>query len=126
MFNFLKEKKYLFDKDQVITGERIQKLCDLMIGRLRDFRYNRQMINLTNKIVLDNFNFDIAIDGKNIFIYGDCADSLSKLKFKNKVNVYIHNSDRNIIEMEELRNHPNINKIYAQNLMIKQDNFFKL
>lgn len=110
----------------IITGEKIQQICDLYIGKIEDFNYNLVIKNQTDK----HLNIDLIVNYFDnplyIFCYSHRINELSyKIKyFKNKFILITHNSDQNI----ELTNTVNIIltcnnliKWYAQNLLIKNE-----
>lgn len=111
------------NKNDVITGEKIQHLCHLYLGETNeDFLYN-PTIGLTNKNKLikdinENFN-----NPKIIFCYSYLIYKLiEKIDYFNNPFVLISgNSDENITENEkylELANHSKIIMWYTQNLSI--------
>jgi hypothetical protein len=85
----------------IITGEKIQDLCDHCICTLEDLNYNPY--NTTAKFI-DIKSLNNMIDNKkNIFCYTHALENIdlliTKLKFmKNKFNIIFHNSDYNFTE----------------------------
>ncbi len=108
----------MIDIDEIITGERIQKNCDIQIGYKDDFNFNANISNiLTNPIYLDNLKEPVVIKNKKVFIYGFLTYKLPKLfEFKN-CTIYFHNSDENI--NKEI-NIDDSNEIYCQNNATKK------
>jgi hypothetical protein len=127
----------------IITGEKIQNLCDYYIGTLYDFDYNPNIkIQVRKQIDINNYNIEIIkkLNIKNIFCYTHIIDgesaSFSQQKCKtNKdnlinlllnistpFNIIFHNSDgcffpshRQLLQISNLR------KIYTQNLSIEPE-----
>ena len=104
----------------IVTGERIQQLCDIYFGLQEDFDYNPVIKPQTNKhFNLNNLNSEIE-NPYYIFCYSHRINDLSSKihLFKNKFILITHNSDGEIKECEEvlhiLNNH-NLDKWYAQN-----------
>ncbi|MFZ4599967.1 MAG: hypothetical protein ACOYNN_15085 [Terrimicrobiaceae bacterium] len=111
----------MFSIDDIITGEKIQELCDAYCGLQSDFEFNRRIFYQSSKhINLDQI--DRPWDNpKIIFCYGHRLTLLmSKLPFiQNKFILVSHNSDENITDQyRELADSPLIKKWYAQNVLI--------
>ena len=127
----------------IITGEKIQNLCDYYIGSLDDFKFNPNIKNQKSKhINIDNYNIENIknLNVKNIFCYTHLIDgeiaSFNKEKCNNnlkhlyvilsnistKFNIIFHNSDGAFKKVHKsiLQIH-NVNKIYTQNLTIKPE-----
>jgi hypothetical protein len=112
--------------NEIITGEKIQQICDIYIGKLEDFNYN--------PIIRSQFNKHLNIDSittyidnqRYIFCYSHRINELSKKiqYFKNKFILITHNSDQNIEYIECVKNIldcVNLEKWYAQNLLFTND-----
>ena len=127
----------------IITGEKIQNICDYYIGSLDDFNFNLNIKNqLGKQINIDNYNIENIkkLDIQNIFCYTHIIDgeaaSFSQQKCKiNKdnlinillnistpFNIIFHNSDGSFCcSYRELLKISNLKKIYTQNLSIESE-----
>ena len=127
----------------IITGEKIQNLCDYYIGSLDDFNVNPIIRNQKLKhINIDNYNIENIknLNVKNIFCYthlidGEaanfnrekCTNNLKNLfiilsNISTKFNIIFHNSDGGFKdEHKSILQIDNVNKIYTQNLTIKPE-----
>jgi len=122
----------------IITGEKIQNICDYYIGTNRDFKYNPIIRDQTSKhINIDNFNIEYikTLKINNIFCYTHIIDSeiinlptrIYDLKnilsnISTKFNIFLHNSDGSFKKKHtELLKISNLKKIYTQNLSIEPD-----
>ena len=127
----------------IITGEKIQNLCDYYIGSLDDFNFNPIIRNQKLKhINIDNYDIENikSLNIKNIFCYthlidGEaanfntekCTNNLKNLfiilsNISTKFNIIFHNSDGVFKdEHKSILQFDNVNKIYSQNLSIKQE-----
>tara|TARA_B110000967_G_scaffold204830_1_gene248112 strand:- start:4732 stop:5631 length:900 start_codon:yes stop_codon:yes gene_type:complete len=122
----------------MITGEKIQTLCDYYIGTNEDFNFNPIIKNQTSKhINLDNYNIEIIknLRVKNIFCYTHLIDgkienfnnnlkniSIILSNISTKFNIIFHNSDgafKN--EHKSILQISNVNKIFTQNLSIEPE-----
>jgi hypothetical protein len=127
----------------LITGEKIQTLCDYYIGTNDDFNFNPIIRNQTSKhINIDNYNIEIIkkLKVNNIFCYthlidGEianfnnerCINNLKNISIilsniSTKFNIIFHNSDgafKN--EHKSLLQISNVNKIFTQNLSIESE-----
>uniref|UniRef100_A0A6C0JNA1 Exostosin GT47 domain-containing protein n=1 Tax=viral metagenome TaxID=1070528 RepID=A0A6C0JNA1_9ZZZZ len=109
----------------IITGEKIQQLCDIYLGDLEDFNYNPVIHNQKEKhVYLDNINNSFN-NPFYIFCYSHKIILLSKKIefFQNDFVLVTHNSDFDIKETNEVINILNCNKLlkwYAQNLCISK------
>jgi len=127
----------------LITGEKIQTLCDYYIGTNDDFNFNPIIRNQTPKhINIDNYNIEIIkkLKVNNIFCYthlidGEianfnnerCINNLKNISIilsniSTKFNIIFHNSDgafKN--EHKSLLQISNVNKIFTQNLSIEPE-----
>lgn len=127
----------------IITGEKIQNLCDYYIGSIGDFNFNPNIKKQVSKqINIDNYNIENIkkLNIKNIFCYTHIIDgqvaNFSQQKCKiNKdnlinillnistpFNIIFHNSDGCFFSCHtELLKISNLKKIYTQNLSIEPD-----
>ena len=112
--------------EEIITGEKIQQICNIYVGKIEDFKYNPIIKSDVSKLVnIDLINKDIR-NPYYIFCYGHLINELSfKIKyFKNNFVLITHNSDKNIELTEEVKNIlqcNNLVKWYAQNLTFQHD-----
>jgi hypothetical protein len=114
--------------NQIITGERIQNLCDIYIGNKPDFDYNPFIQKQTHKHKLFDDCFSIMRgeqqydNPKMIFCYGHNIETFSKILplFKNPFILITHNSDQNIFESNEvvknILNHSKVICWFSQNI----------
>jgi hypothetical protein len=106
----------------MITGERIQELCDIYCGDSSDFDFNPRIKSQKNKhMKLDNI-VSIWDNPTYIFCYGHRLTLfMEKIHFfKNKFILISHNSDENITEKYlNIANHPMIKMWYAQNVLFE-------
>lgn len=96
IYDFISSNSLLPD-DEIICGENIQNLCDVVIGTHTKIIYNPNNVNYSKKIEnIDNLN-NIG-NYKNIFVFTDNLLSFYK-KFENQIenkNIWSHNSDDGI------------------------------
>lgn len=116
-----------------ITGEKIQALCDHIIGVKENFEFNPNIYKLKKKL-MNIHKINKFIDNKKyIFCYNTSRFSLDllikKLKYmKNNFILIFHNSDKNfnekhLILFEQL---PLLQYIYTQNMNVKHKKVFPL
>jgi len=112
--------------NNIITGEKLQQMCDIYIGKHEDFYYNPIIRNQINKhINIDSINK--AFDNPQfVFCYSHQIINLStKIHyFKNKFILITHNSDKNIEDngyIKIILNCSNLIKWYAQNLLFEDE-----
>ena len=106
----------------IITGEKIQELCDIYIGLPEDFNYNPiikkqslKCLNIVN-VTKDWFNPHI------IFCYGHRLNNFSNIMkyIQNPFILVCHNSDENITtKYNDILEHPKLLFWHAQNVMTK-------
>lgn len=105
----------------IISGEKIQQLCDVYLGFPDDFEYN-PIIKLQSEKCLDLNNINNSYDNpKLIFCYTHRLPILShKINFfRNNFILVSHNSDYNVILNDEIKTIlecPKLIKFYCQNL----------
>jgi hypothetical protein len=107
--------------DKIITGERIQQLASIYLGKTEDFNYNPLIAQETHKHVLIS---DISSEYDNpyvIFFYTHRINHVANIihYFKNPFILLSHNSDWNVVESEDsitILNCNNLQKWYTQNL----------
>jgi hypothetical protein len=107
--------------DDIVTGEKIQKLAELYIGSREDFIYNPN-IKSDDKLKLDINNINREINNPTIiFCYSHRLKLLSEKisLFKNNFILLTHNSDENIYKDEYIYKILNCDKLikwFGQNL----------
>jgi len=102
----------------IVSGERIQKLCDMFLGRSGDFAWNPVIASQPNKHKdLDSITEEWD-NPKIIFCYGHHIE-LFQTKIHLMKNPYVlvtHNSDENISEKYlPILNHDKVITMYSQN-----------
>jgi len=113
----------------IITGDKIQQLCDIYLGYDDDFNYNPIIKKDVNKHVnINNIN-NIFNNPYLIFCYSyRITDFANKVHlFKNPFILVTHNSDENIILSEEVNEILNYNKLikwYSQNICFEHNKLF--
>ena len=111
----------MLSSTMIISGEKIQELCDIFIGFEEDFNFNPRISKQTNKhINFNNINNNFNNPYK-IFCYSHNINMLStKIHFfQNNFILFSHNSDGNIDNINEvitILNCDKLEKWYAQNL----------
>ena len=123
----------------IITGEKIQDLCDYYIGTSYYFNYNPFIKQQYKKhINIDNFNLNNikTLNISRIFCYTYLINGPLYEKYKDKLfqllsnittqfSLVFHNSDAEFNEINlELFNIKNITNIYSQNMNVPIDNLF--
>lgn len=118
----------------IITGEKIQNICDYYIGTNDDLNYNPIIRKQTHKHI-NIYNYTIkhikTLKINNIFCYTHLIDGeIDNLKhlfiilsnISTKFNIFFHNSDgvfkkehKNILKIS------NVNKIFTQNISIESE-----
>ncbi len=116
----------------IVTGEKIQMLCDHFLGTQKDFNYNPKIKPQVNKqIDINKFNYQFD-NKENIFCYTHLINRCKNIKdklllFKNPFNLILHNSDGNFEEKDlHLLEIPNIKKIYTQNMNVNHERIIPL
>lgn len=105
----------------IVTGEKIQKLCDIFLGRYEDFNYNPLMKIETSKYVNFNNINSVFNNPFYVFCYGDKINLLSQKihLFQNNFILITHNSDVDIINKPfflNILNYEKLIKWYGQNI----------
>ncbi len=114
---------------EIISGEKIQNICDYYLGNMSDFRFNPYILSQTNKhLFFDNLiNKDIIDNPKVLFCYAYSLDTLAKIidKFTNNFVLVSHNSDHCINDNDEnikhILNNNKLIKWYSQNILVEHD-----
>jgi hypothetical protein len=111
----------MFSQEDIITGEKIQELCDIYCGTANDLQRNPRIFAQTSKHV--NLEIlDQEIDNPRFVFCYSCSLNLLQMKlhlFKNPFILVSHNEDNNITESyTSLANSDKVIKWFAQNLMM--------
>ena len=105
----------------MITGEQIQRICDIYLGDTEDFEWNPSIVSETHKH-LDIRSINSTIDNpKYVFCYTHRIHELfpKLVFFKNQFVLVTHNSDYTITEKcIYIVNHPKIIHWFSQNVNI--------
>jgi len=120
IYNFI-SSNLLIDNNEIITGEKIQMLADIVIGNQSSLQWNPNNIFFSKKIIsINNLN---SIDEYNsIFVFTHDLENFYN-KFENKLENKIlisHNSDHEINYIKNVKLH------LAQNCLIKNDKLFAI
>jgi len=107
--------------NNIVTGEKLQQLCDIYIGFKDDFIFNPVISNQKSKhvnICAINTYYDNPF---RVFCYGHCINILStKIHlFQNNFILVTHNSDHEIRQTNEvytILNNEKMIKWYGQNI----------
>jgi len=105
----------------IVTGEKIQQLCDVYLGFEEDFQFNPLIKNHYNKHIDLNYLSGMYDNPLYIFCYAHRIKDLSyKINlFQNNFILVTHNSDCEIRQVEEIFNILNREKLlkwYGQNI----------
>ena len=132
-YNFRSDCGIPVDPDEIITGERVMTLCDIVVTTHAKMAYHKiQTKGMPAFINLNDFHlpgttkikqelFDRLDDQRVIFVYGDMFRF-----FTNHIAPYleeehvivVHNSDENIDESYDvIFSNPNIKYVHCQNLL---------
>ena len=102
----------------IVSGERVQNLCDVFLGRPDDFSWNPVIASQPNKHKhLDSITEEWD-NPKVLFCYGHRLELFqSKIRFLNNPFVLVtHNSDENITDKYlPILNHDKLIAMYSQN-----------
>ena len=115
----------------IVTGEKIQQLCDIYLGKECDLNYNPIIsIDKSKHVYLNDINDDYN-NPYYVFCYTHNINLLStKISFfLNKFILVTHNSDANITETNEIINVLNCEKVlkwYGQNICFEHPKLFFL
>ena len=105
----------------IVTGEKIQQLCDIYLGLSNDFIFNPVISNQKSKHVnIHDINM-CYYNPVRVFCYGHCINILStKIHlFQNNFILVTHNSDHEIRQTNEvytILNNEKMKKWYGQNI----------
>ena len=113
----------------IITGEKLQNLCDYYIGTNEDFKFNPKIANQYNKHININNNDFLQIKQLNItsvFAYTHILELQFNqlytilMNISTHFNLVFHNSDGCFSNKHlKLFDIKNLNKIFTQNINIK-------
>lgn len=116
-------------KLNIVTGENLQKKCDIYIGSQTDFTFNPKIkSDKTKHCILTQISTHIEFDNPYVvFCYSHNIDYLSTIihLFKNKFILISHNSDFDIEKnnkcVDIILNNNKLVKWYAQNTLFEND-----
>jgi hypothetical protein len=117
--------------NQIITGEKLQQLCNVYFGFKEDFDFNPVIKNQRKKqFILNNLNIEFN-NPYFVFCYSHRIKELSNKihLFKNRFALITHNSDgeiRDEVETLKILNCPNLDKWYSQNICFEHDKLYFL
>ena len=114
--------------EDIVTGEKLQNLCELFIGSNHSINWNPKFLNDRRWINIDSLleNKEIIDNPKYIYVCGDEIDLLPKFLsyLKNPFILMMHNSD--VCISDKYINYfqdEKILKVFAQNLFISHPKF---
>ena len=116
----------------IVTGEKIQQLCDIYLGFDNNcFNYNPVIRIQTQKHCFLNSMNEPFDNPYIVFCYGHCINLLSQKihLFKNEFILVSHNSDGEIRDVNEVLHILKYNKVlkwFGQNICFKHDKLFFL
>jgi hypothetical protein len=109
----------------MISGEKIQELCDYFIGSQYDVNYNPYVKErlLSKWIPIDSYHLVNYTHLKKVFCYTHLLNNINEIiiileKINSEFDIYFGNSDGNFFEhhyTQLKKNVKNLNKIYSQN-----------
>jgi len=114
--------------DLIITGERVQQVCDVYLGREYDFNFNPIIIREVDKHkIIDDIN-DSYDNPFVVFCYTHFLNILSEkiVYFRNNFILVTHNSDGEIRDDENSRkilDNKLLIRWYGQNLCFNNEKF---
>lgn len=119
-----------YNISDIITGERIQELCDVYLAPSTEFfDFNPRISPQKHKHLLFKNIPEEYYNPMTIFVYGNCLKDLYEHinKFKNSFILVTHNSDENITEKYKyILDSDKIIAWYAQNGAINHEKFHTL
>lgn len=115
----------------IITGEKIQQLCDIYLGVDNDFNCNPTISKQPSKHVYLNNIINLYDNPQIVFCYSHRINILSeKIKFfKNDFILVTHNSDGEIRETLDVINILNCDKVlkwFGQNILFNHEKLYFL
>jgi len=120
IYNFI-SSNLLIDYQQVITGEKIQTLADIIVGDESSLNWNSNNIFFSKKMCSIN-NLSSINNYNSIFVFTHDLEKFYN-KFKNQLEnkiIISHNSDHEINYIQNVKLH------LAQNCLIKNDKLFAI
>lgn len=115
--------------DNIITGERLQELCDMYCGLPEDFQYNFRILRQVDKHI-DIACLESSWDNPSILFCYTRRLSLFMEKrhfLNNPYKLITHNSDENIKDKyRSLLDDPKLICMYSQNICIDHPKLFLL
>jgi hypothetical protein len=106
----------------ILSGERIQEICDVYCGRNDDLHYNPRITSQTEKHVTIESTSSPWNNPRLIFCYAHRISDFIKISLPNIQNPFVlitHNSDENITEKyAELFDNPKLIHMFSQNLCV--------
>lgn len=124
----IKNKKVNMNIDNIVTGEKLQKIADIYIGDYNSFEYNPNIqIEKHKQFDINQFkNITYYNNPKIVFCYGHFLKELSEYIdcFLNDFVLISHNSDENIIyekHFVKIINCKKIIKWFSQNISFKHN-----
>jgi hypothetical protein len=107
--------------DTIITGERLEEMCDVYLGNEQELRCNPRIARQPNKHMPLS---SIPMAWNNpllLFCYTDCIHAFRELlpRLQNDFILVTHNSDQNITsEVVDILEHPKLRFWHAQNVLL--------
>jgi hypothetical protein len=106
--------------DTIITGERLEEMCDVYLGTMDDFHFNPRIKQQAQK--QKDITAVSAWDNPPLlFCYGHCLPKFRNVlpMLQNDFILVSHNSDQNITaEFYDILEHPRLQFWHAQNVLI--------
>jgi len=123
----------MFHINEIITGERIQQICQVYLGNKNCFNFNPVISQQFEKQVdiekiFHNKHFN---NPQVVFCYTNALEDLSKVinNFQNSFVLVSHNSDYNIVDNETTHRILSNNKLikwYSQNVIYNHEKLYLL
>jgi len=115
----------------IVTGEKIQQLCDIYLGNSGDFKYNCVIWPQITKHIFLNDISDSFNNPFRVFCYSHNINLLSQKihLFKNNFILVTHNSDGEIRQTNEVFTILNCEKVlkwYGQNMCFQHEKLYFL
>lgn len=120
---FVKKEEYTINEEEIISGEKIQKLCDVYMGTHGELSFNPKVRDDEKiKINFDTFHNEEEWDNPlKIFCYSNQLELFMKKmdKCKNPFVLIAHNSDGEVEERHrEILKNPKLIHMWSQNVLI--------
>lgn len=107
---------------EIITGERLQEMCDVYLGNSGDFPFNPRIGRQRTKCVSISNIKDPWNNPRVIFCYGHALNDFARIMpfIQNEFILVSHNSDENITgEFSKILEHPKLLFWHAQNMLVR-------